>query len=109
MSLGAQAQARICAPPAQALGQCDNVYLKEIGDTQVFYLLKNLLNILNFEVVIFDKKGESGRIATIIVRGSSQSLLDDMERAIDDAVNTYKALTRNNKVLSFEFKATPTD
>lgn len=37
-------------------------------------------------------------MATIVVRGSSQSLLDDIERAIDDAVNTYKALARNNKV-----------
>lgn len=67
----------------ELLGQCDEVYLKEIGDTQV---------------VVFDKTGESGKIATIIVRGSSQSLMDDVERAINDAVNTYKALTKDNQV-----------
>lgn len=66
------------------MGQCDEVYLKEIGDTQV---------------VIFDKTGESGKVATIIIRGSSQSLMDDVERAINDAVNTYKVLTKDNQVL----------
>uniref|UniRef100_A0A183C7C6 T-complex protein 1 subunit theta n=1 Tax=Globodera pallida TaxID=36090 RepID=A0A183C7C6_GLOPA len=83
-TLGAQAQARICAPSVEAIGQCDEVFLKEIGDTQV---------------AIFDKKSEVGKVATIVVRGSSQLLVDDIERAIDDAVNTYKALTRDNKLL----------
>lgn len=66
------------------MGQCDEVYLNEIGDT---------------EVVIFNKKSESGHVATIIVRGSSKSYMDDIERAIEDAVNTYKALTKDNRVL----------
>lgn len=65
------------------LGQCDKIYVEEIGDT---------------EVVVFDKKTESSSVATIIVRGSSQSLMDDIERAIDDAVNTYKALSKDNQV-----------
>lgn len=55
-------------------------------------------------MVIFDKKSESGKVATIIVRGSSQSLLDDVERAIDDAVNTYKALTKDNRVSFYKEK-----
>lgn len=84
LTLGAQAQARISTPTANAIGHCDNVFIKEIGDTQV---------------VVFDKKVESGKVATIIVRGSSQSLLDDIERAIDDAVNTYKALTKDCRLL----------
>jgi chaperonin GroEL (HSP60 family) len=43
----------------EALGQCDAVYVKEIGDTQL---------------VCFDKHGETGKIATIIIRGSSQAV-----------------------------------
>jgi len=35
-TLGAQAQAVICAPPDDSLGKCDNVFIKEIGDSQVF-------------------------------------------------------------------------
>ncbi len=31
-----------------------------------------------------------GSIASIVLRGSSESFLDDVERAIDDGVNAYK-------------------
>lgn len=64
-------------------GKCDTVQVKEIGDENV---------------VVFDVKADKGNVATIIIRGSSQSRIDDVERAIDDAVNTYKALTKNAKV-----------
>lgn len=72
-----------CAQTVKFLGDCDRVFLEEIGDTQV---------------VVFDKYSERGYVATIIVRGSSHSRMDDVERAIDDAVNTYKALTRDPRV-----------
>lgn len=84
-TIGAQAQARICAPPVNLLGECKKVFVEEIGDT---------------EVVVFDKQSEKGYVATIIVRGSSQSRMDDVERAIDDAVNTYKALTKDNQLVA---------
>ncbi|CAJ0569109.1 unnamed protein product, partial [Mesorhabditis spiculigera] len=83
-TLGAQAQAAICTPAVDLLGQCDDVFVKEIGDEHV---------------TVFDKKSEKGQVATIIIRGSSQSRIDDVERAIDDAVNTYKALTKDGKVV----------
>lgn len=84
-AVGAQAQARICAPEMNLLGICDRVYVEEIGGT---------------EVVVFDRESPYGRVATIIVRGSSQSRMDDVERAIDDAVNSYKALTKDNKLVA---------
>jgi len=83
-TIGAQAQARICAPTVDLLGHCDKVRVEEIGDT---------------EVVVFDKQTESSNVSTIVIRGSAQSLMDDIERAIDDAVNTYKALTKDNQLL----------
>jgi len=42
------------------IGRCDKVYVEEVGDTQV---------------VVFEKSGEAGQIATIVVRGSSQVLM----------------------------------
>ena len=36
---------------------------------------------------------------TIVVRGSTRNILDDVERSIDDAVNTFKALTRDGRLL----------
>ncbi|VDN02439.1 unnamed protein product [Thelazia callipaeda] len=83
-STGAQAQARLCVPQRSAYGECDRVYTDEIGGT---------------EVTIFDKLSERGHIATIIIRASSQSRMDDIERAIDDGINTFKALTRDCKLL----------
>ena len=37
-------------------------------------------------------KNEEGgnKIATVVLRGSTDSILDDIERAVDDGVNTYK-------------------
>jgi len=33
-------------------------------------------------------------IATIVIRGATENLMDDIERAIDDGVNAYKSLTK---------------
>ena len=30
------------------------------------------------------------KIATVVVRGATENYMDDIERAIDDGVNTYK-------------------
>lgn len=31
-------------------------------------------------------------ISTVVLRGSTDSILDDLERAVDDGVNTYKVI-----------------
>jgi len=38
-------------------------------------------------------------MATIVLRGSTTSMLDDLERAIDDGVNTIKTLCRDGRML----------
>lgn len=38
-------------------------------------------------------------MATIVIRGSTTGLMDDVERVIEDGVNTFKALTRDGKLL----------
>ena len=42
---------------------------------------------------------EESLISTIIVRGSTSSIMDDVERALDDGINTFKALTKDDKLL----------
>ena len=42
---------------------------------------------------------EESAISTIVVRGSTDSIMDDIERAVDDGVNTYKQLTRDGRCL----------
>ncbi|KAJ8315066.1 hypothetical protein KUTeg_007216 [Tegillarca granosa] len=41
-----------------------------------------------------EQEKEESAIATIVIRGSTDNILDDIERAIDDGVNTFKALTK---------------
>jgi T-complex protein 1 subunit theta len=40
---------------------------------------------------------EESPIATIVIRGSTENIMDDIERAVDDGVNTFKALTKVRK------------
>jgi hypothetical protein len=35
---------------------------------------------------------DGNSVATVVLRGSTDSILDDLERAVDDGVNTYKVL-----------------
>lgn len=43
-------------------------------------------------------ESQESQITTIIIRGATENIIDDIERAIDDGVNSYKGLT---KVASF--------
>lgn len=40
---------------------------------------------------------EETAVATVIIRGSTENIMDDIERAVDDGVNTFKALTRDDR------------
>ena len=61
------------------MGYADAVIVDELGDTSV---------------VIFRSDGSESRIATIVIRGSTDNYMDDIERAIDDGVNTFKGITK---------------
>ncbi|KAK7815685.1 hypothetical protein U0070_015614 [Myodes glareolus] len=78
-TVGATALPRLTPPVLEEMGHCDSVYLSEVGDTQV---------------VVFKHEKEDGAISTIVLRGSTDNLMDDIERAVDDGVNTFKVLTR---------------
>uniref|UniRef100_A0A665XBS4 T-complex protein 1 subunit theta n=1 Tax=Echeneis naucrates TaxID=173247 RepID=A0A665XBS4_ECHNA len=78
-TVGAVALPRMTAPTPEEMGHCDSVYLTEVGDTQV---------------VVFKHEKEDSAISTVVIRGSTDNLLDDIERAVDDGVNTFKVLVR---------------
>jgi T-complex protein 1 subunit theta len=42
---------------------------------------------------------EESAVSTIVIRGSTQNIMDDIERAVDDGVNNFKALTRDGRFL----------
>ena len=43
---------------------------------------------------------EDSAVSTIVIRGSTDNIMDDIERAVDDGVNTFKALTKNNGLVT---------
>ena len=42
---------------------------------------------------------EESQISTVVVRGSTDNIMDDIERAVDSGVNTFKALTKDGRFL----------
>lgn len=86
------------------MGHCDSVYLTEVGDTQVvvfkhgklpfFFLFGQLFLLLRFNGMFPSTDKEDGAISTVVIRGSTDNLMDDIERAVDDGVNTFKLLVR---------------
>jgi T-complex protein 1 subunit theta len=71
-------------PSPDDLGFADEVYVDEVGDTSV---------------VVFKIGKEESRISTIVLRGATDNYLDDIERAVNDGVNTFKAVTRDGKLI----------
>uniref|UniRef100_A0A0E0F6X5 Uncharacterized protein n=1 Tax=Oryza meridionalis TaxID=40149 RepID=A0A0E0F6X5_9ORYZ len=62
----------------------DSVLVEDIGGVRVT-VLKN------------EKGGKS--VAIAVLRGSTDSILDDLGRAVDDGVNTYKSMCRDNRII----------
>lgn len=85
---------RMGAPQPEELGHCDSVYVEEIGGEKV---------------CIFKQTKNKSKIATIIIRGATENILDDVEKAIEDGINTYKAMTKEPRFVSgggsFEIEA----
>jgi T-complex protein 1 subunit theta len=83
-TVGATALPKLVPPTKEETGHCDHVYVDEVGDSSV---------------VVFKQEGDESRVSTIVIRGATDNLMDDIERAIDDAVNNFKILTRDGRLL----------
>jgi len=51
-------------------------------------------------VTVFTRDEDENKLSTIVLRGSTNSLLDDVERAVDDGVNTVKSLVKDNRLVA---------
>lgn len=84
-AINATALPRLTPPSAEEMGYADRIYTDEFGDTSV---------------VVFKQDEKESRIATIIIRGATDNFMDDIERAIDDGVNNFKALSRDGRLVA---------
>ena len=71
-------------PTPEEVGRCDEVKVMEISSQKV---------------TIFKREKDECRMATIIVRASTNSLMDDAERTINDCVNTMKCVLKDPRFL----------
>ncbi|CAN0106406.1 unnamed protein product, partial [Ectocarpus sp. 12 AP-2014] len=76
----ATALVRMGAPTPDEMGDCALVEVREVGLRKV---------------TVFSQDDDDSRIATIVLRASTQSLLNDLERAVDDSVACVRGLCRD--------------
>eukprot|EP00760_Papus_ankaliazontas_P038265 PhM_4_TR9035/c0_g1_i1/m.48850/K09500/CCT8; T-complex protein 1 subunit theta len=84
-AISANILSKMSTPSLEDLGSCDSVDVTELGG-------RNIL-------VFAQEKGDS-RLSTIVVRGGTKNYMDNVERAIDDGVNVYKALTKDPRLVA---------
>ena len=82
---GATPLTRLGAPLPEEMGHCDVVEAVEIGSDRC---------------TIFRQESEKTRTSTIVLRGGTQNMLDDLERAVDDGVNVVKAITKDPRLVA---------
>jgi len=81
---GAVAMLKLSQPNPDDLGYVDSVSVEEIGGVRV--------------IIVKNEEGGNS-VSTVVLRGSTDSILDDLERAVDDGVNTYKAMCRDSRIV----------
>ena len=78
LTTGASNLVRLEPPTPADIGSCAHVHTKEIGSTMC---------------TLFDHEQDGSKVATIVVRGSTTNIMDDVERAVDDGVAVVKSMT----------------
>ena len=82
-SVGASAVVKLGTPTPDELGRANEVSVTEISSQKC---------------IVFRRDEDENKLATIVIRGSTNSVMDDVERAIDDGVNTVKSLVKDNRL-----------
>lgn len=83
-AVGATPIVKLGTPTPDELGYADEVHFKEISSQKC---------------MVIRRDQEENKMATIVLRGSTYSMLDDVERAVDDGVNTIKTLGKDPRML----------
>jgi T-complex protein 1 subunit theta len=83
-AVGATPVVKLGTPSPDELGFAHEVVFKEISSQKC---------------IVFRRDEQENKMATIVLRGSTTSMLDDVERAVDDGVNSIKTMTRDPRMV----------
>ena len=83
-TLNATALVRVGPPTAEEIGECASVDVVEMGGKKV---------------TIIRQDGNRGRVATVVIRGATENLMEDIERVVDDGVNAVKTLCTDPRLV----------
>ena len=84
-AVGATPIVKLVTPTPDELGFANEVSFREISSQWC---------------TVFRRDQEENKMATIVLRGSTNAMLEDTERAIDNGVSTVKTLIRNKKCIA---------
>lgn len=75
---------KLGAPIPEEIGYCESVKVSEIGSTRV---------------TIFEKNAVVSEVTTIIIRGATSTIMDDVERSLENGVACYKQILNDGRYL----------
>lgn len=84
-AVGATPIVKLNTPSPDELGYADSVHFREISSKWC---------------TVFRRDEEENKMATIVLRGSTNAMLDDTERAVDNGVNTVKSLIKDSRMVA---------
>jgi len=81
---GAVSKNKVETPKPEELGYIKKCEMRELGGDIV---------------TVFEQDETAGVVSTIVLRAATVNLMEDVERAIDDGVNSYRALCRDARTV----------
>lgn len=83
-AIGASLLVRLGAPTKEEMGEADRIYVDEIGSQKC---------------IVISRESDENKLSTVIIRGSTINLLENIERIVEDGVLAYRSLCRDPNYL----------
>jgi len=84
-AIGASLLVRLGAPTKEEMGYADKIFVDEISSQKCIVVVKD---------------SDENKLSTIVVRGSTNNMLENIERIVEDGVNVYKSACKDQKFLA---------
>ena len=79
-SIGATLLVRLGAPTKEEMGYADEIKLTEVSSQKC---------------ILIRRESENNKISTVVLRGTTNDMLDNLERVVNCGVNAYRAVCKN--------------